>query len=92
MSQIAKEEQLKKYNLDESHNTWEPMIDNWMSVEVARQVLGGALPEPGDSRNFAQLFLDDKDLVQKTIFDHENGGSVYLTAKRMMYRSIMKSL
>ena len=75
---------IKKYRLDDKHKIWEHQIDNWMSVEVARVVLG-RLPEKGDSaRELAMEFLDN----EEKYLGNKNFGSMYLTAGRMIYNSI----
>lgn len=89
---MTKEELFKKYSIDESHNVWDERIDNWMSVEIYRVMHGGNLPPQDDtSINWVTKFLDrfnhDPEFMNKMMLRKEGDwGSLYLTAKRMIYR------
>jgi len=88
---MTKEELFKKYSIDESHAKWDNRIDNWMSVEVFRVMHDGKLPEEGDmSVKYITEFLDkchDKntDYGINLMKERKDFGSLYLTAKRMVY-------
>lgn len=98
---MTKAELFTKYSIDQSHSAWSNHFDNWMSVELYRLMHDGALP-PGDDLSTGWIieFLDkmhDKttnfsiDLIKK----RDDWGSLYLTAKRMIYRhadEILKQL
>lgn len=86
---MTKQELFKKYSIDESHKTWSNMIDNWMSVEVYRVMHNGELPNSRDSSvTWVTDFLDKtKDMMfMKELMKREDWGSLFLTAKRMVYR------
>lgn len=79
----------KKYHIDESHNEWDNGIDNWISVEIYRLMHDGKLPPRGDmSIDWVYKFLDKKSTEWwfKVVMPHKQFGSLYLTAKRMLYR------
>jgi hypothetical protein len=86
---MTKQELFKKYSIDESHNVWDNSIDNWMSVEVYRVMHNGELPPPNDtSVKWVTDFLDkQKDMTWwvKNVMSRKDWGSLYLTAKRMVY-------
>ncbi len=87
---MTKEELFKKYNIDESHNRWEPLVDNWHSVEVYRAVNDGQLPPPDGNVGDGLYVLKFLDECQDSNFflslpGHKRG-SMYLTAKRFVYR------
>ena len=86
---MSKKELFKKYSINESHNVWDNQIDNWMSVEVYRVMHNGKLPPPNDmSVKWVTDFLDqvhDGDLGLKLMKERTDFGSLYLTAKRMVY-------
>lgn len=86
---MTKEELFKKYSIDESHCAWES-IDNWMSVEIYRAMHNGALPPENDhSVKWITDFLDKSNDIKwwaKYIMTRPDWGSLYLTAKRMVYR------
>jgi len=87
---MSKKELFKKYNIDESHNIWESMIDNWMSVEIYRIMHNGELPPGNDlSVDWVLSFLDkqnDMEWWTKNVMCRDDWGSLYLTAKRMVYK------
>jgi hypothetical protein len=87
---MSKQELFKKYSIDESHSEWSNKIDNWNSVEVYRIMHGGKLPESEDhSIEWVTEFLDkQKDMPWwvENVMSKPNWGSIYLTAKRMVYR------
>jgi hypothetical protein len=88
---MTKDELFKKYHIDESHKVWDNRIDNWMSVEIYRIMHDGNLPPENDlSVAWVTDFLDKATndmaffakLRQRTPDDF---GSLFLTAKRMVY-------
>lgn len=85
---MTKEQLFKKYSIDESHNKWES-IDSWMSVEIYRLMHNGNLPPSNDmSVNWITEFLDKQNDMAwwvKNVMSHKDWGSLYLTAKRMVY-------
>lgn len=86
---MTKEELFKKYSINESHNVWES-IDSYMSVEIYRIMHNGNLPTQNDtSTKWVLDFLDKpkKDMAWwvKNVMRREDWGSLYLTAKRMIY-------
>lgn len=85
---MGKTELLKKYQIDESHKVWEPTPDNWMSVEIYREMHNGELPPQDGSDTGTKYILDflDKTSDPKYFFGLNNAGSMFLTAKRMVYR------
>jgi len=86
---MTKDELFKKYSIDESHNKWESNIDNWMSVEIYRVMHNGQLPpHDDDSVKWITDFLDKtKDMkFMVELMKREDWGSLYLTAKRMIYK------
>jgi len=86
---MTKKELFKKYSIDESHSKWDNQIDNWCSVEVYRIMHNGDLPLQDDmSVKWVTDFLDrqhDMEWWVKNVMSKENWGSLYLTAKRMVY-------
>jgi len=93
---MTKEELFKKYSIDESHNTWDLQIDNWMSIEIYRVMHGGELPDNDNtSIIWVKNFLDKQDDMQwwaTNIMSRPDWGSLYLTAKRMLYKFADKLL
>lgn len=88
---MTKEELFKKYSINESHKEWNIMIDNWMSVEVYRVMHNGKLPERDDkSVKWITDFLDKAQNDMKwwvaNVMCREDWGSLFLTAKRMVYK------
>ncbi len=86
---MTKEELFKKYSIDESHNVWE-LIDSMMSVEIYRIMHNGNLTPQGDtSIKWLLDFLDkaenDMPWWVKNVMGRKDWGSLYLTAKRMVY-------
>jgi hypothetical protein len=86
---MTTEELFKKYNINESHNRWES-TDSWMSVEIYRIMHGGNLPPPNDmSTGWILHFLDksknDAAWWAKNVMSRSDWGSLYLSAKRMIY-------
>jgi len=88
---MTKQELFKKYNIDESHSAWDESIDNWMSVEICRLVNNGNLPEPKNiSARYVTDFLDKQEDFQwwaKNVMSRPDFGNLYLTAKRLVYRT-----
>jgi hypothetical protein len=85
---MKREELFKKYFINESHNKWES-IDSWMSVEIYRIMHDGNLP-PSDDKSVKWItgFLDKQknmDWWVKNVMSRQDWGSLYLTAKRMVY-------
>lgn len=87
---MTKQELFKKYSIDESHNVWNNAMDNWVSVEIYRIMHNGVLPEASDkSVKWITDFLDkqdDTDWWVENVMSRKDWGSLYLTAKRMVYR------
>ena len=85
---MDKQQLFEKYNVDESHNQW-GSIDDWMSVEIYRIMHDGNLPpQEGVSVGWVCDFLDKKDNMKwwvKNVMSRKDWGSLYLTAKRMVY-------
>jgi len=96
---MTKEELFKKYNIEESHSKWDDKVDNWMSVEVFRLMHDGELPKQDDTSvmwvcDFLDKFRSDG-RFKKKIMSRGDWGSLYLTAKRMVYsfsEEILKAL
>jgi hypothetical protein len=91
MKKVTIEKLWKKYLINESHSEWNDQIDNWMSVEIFRIMHDGRLPNEKDISSLYILdFLKKKDSDFKwwanKIMIRDDWGSLYLTAKRMMYR------
>ena len=86
---MTKKELFLKYSIDESHSAWEPLIDNWMSVEIYRIMRSGCLPPKNDkSTRWVTDFLDKKNDMKwwvQNVMSRNDWGSLYLTAKRMVY-------
>lgn len=85
---MNKEKLFKKYSIDESHNVWDSGIDSWMSVELYRLMHGGNLPPQGDKSvkwitDFLDKTKDAKFMIE--LMRRGDWGSLYLTAKRMIY-------
>ena len=88
---MTKKELFKKYNIDESHSEWDNSIDNWMSVELYRVMHNGNLPPQNDtSVKWITDFLDKvksdmKFFAKLRQRQPDDFGSLFLTAKRMVY-------
>jgi hypothetical protein len=86
---MTKNELFEKYSIDETHNVWDTGIDSWMSVEVYRIMHEGNLPPADDtSVKWVTDFLDKQEDIQwwfKNVMSRKDWGSLYLTAKRMVY-------
>jgi hypothetical protein len=76
---MDRNELFKKYQINESHNKWEPMVDNWMSVEIFREMHDGRLPESSDTDTRYIFDFLDKTSDPKYFFSLANAGSMYLT-------------
>lgn len=86
---MTRDELFKKYLIDESHNVWEA-IDSLMSVEIYRIMHNGNLPPEGDtSTKWVLDFLDkvknDMPFFLENVMSRKDWGSLFLTAKRMVY-------
>jgi len=89
LTKMTKEQLFKKYSIDESHNKWES-IDSWMSVELYRVMHDGNLPPEGDTSvkwitEFLDKTKDVKFFAKMRQRKPDDFGSLYLTAKRMVY-------
>jgi hypothetical protein len=89
---INRDEILRELNIDQKHNIWEHNVDNWASVEVFKEMTG-KLPEPGmDHDAEMQVYIDFlRDKPRQMRLLRERGlefGSMYLTAKRFLYRHL----
>ena len=87
---MTKEELFKKYSIDESHNVWDSRIDNWMSVEIYRIMNNGSLPQQENKSikyliDFLDKSITDMPWWVKNVMSRKDWGSLYLTAKRMVY-------
>lgn len=92
---MTKKELFAKYGINESHNQWQPTPDNWMSVEIYRAMHDGNLPEPDDMSIAYVVDFLDKTKDPQYFFSLPNAGSMFLTARRMVYRhadAIIKEL
>lgn len=85
---MTKEELFKKYAIDETHNIWDIKIDRWMSIEIYRIMHNNELPSDDKSIKWVVDFLDKTDdmLFMVDLMKREDWGSLYLTAKRMVYK------
>ncbi len=88
---MDKKQLFEKYSINESHKQWDDGIDNWMSVEVYRIMHDGNLPPQTDrSTKWVIDFLDKTKANMKwwvgIMSSRTDWGSLYLTAKRMVYR------
>lgn len=87
---MTKDQLFKKYHIDDSHSKWENQIDNWISVEIYRIMHDGSLPlDNDDSVQWITGFLDKQNDMPwwvQNVMSREDFGSLYLTAKRMVYR------
>lgn len=88
---MNKQKLFEKYSIDESHNVWNNSIDSWMSVEIYRIMHDGNLP-PQEPKDMSVLWITDfldkqKDMKwwSKNIMTRPDWGSLYLTAKRLVY-------
>jgi len=88
---MTKQELFKKYSINESHSEWDNSIDNWMSVELYRVMHDGNLPPQNDtSVKWITDFLDKvksdmKFFAKLRKRQPDDFGSLFLTAKRMVY-------
>ena len=85
---MTKEELFEKYSINESHATWDNLIDNWISVELYRIMHDGNLPPSGDMSvdyitDYLDKVLDDIEFAKK-MMARKDFGSLFLTAKRMV--------
>lgn len=87
---MTKEELFIKCNVNESHSDWDEKIDNWYSVEIFRIMHGGRLPTKEDTQiKFIFDFLEkrkDFDWWYDNVMMKDNWGSLFLTAKRLIYK------
>ncbi len=87
---MNKEQLFDKYGINSSHDVWDNSVDNWMSVEIYREMHGGNLPGQDDaSTKYILDFLDKtKDKVWMPAFmtRQPRWGSFFLTAKRLVYK------
>jgi hypothetical protein len=87
---MTKKQLFEKYNINTSHSTWNDLIDNRMSIEIYRLMHNGNLPPENDmSIRWILDFLDkaknDMKWWSKNVMSRRDWGSLYLTAKRMVY-------
>ena len=96
---MKKKELFKKYSINKTHNVWESSPDNWMSIEIYRIMHDGNLP-PQDDLSIIWVcdFLDKETDIKwwmENVMSQPRWGSLYLTAKRMIYHfadEILKEL
>ena len=86
---MTKQELFEKYKIDESHNEWQA-IDSWCSIEIYRLMHNGALPQEEDTS--IKWVIDFLDKAKKdvrwwvsNVMSRRDWGSLFLTAKRMVY-------
>jgi hypothetical protein len=87
---MTKEQLFNKYSINESHNIWDVGIDNYSSIEVYRLMHNGELPPPNDTTTAWIIdFLDkptcDINWWVSNVMKRSDWGSLYLTAKRLVY-------
>lgn len=92
---MTKQELFNQYHIDTSHSQWNDNVDTHYSVEIFRIMHEGRLPTPDDTSLMYITDLLDKsnndiewfatNVIQKYP-NSANWGSVWLTAKRMLYR------
>lgn len=86
MKKLTKRDLFLEYNLNDSHSKWDNNIDNWFSVEVYRLMHKGQLPNENDKSIVYVLdFLNRCKNCDAEIMRNPNFGSLYLTAKRMVF-------
>ena len=87
---MTREQLFKKYSINESHSEWNSGIDNWNSVELFRIMHDSRLPDKSDDKvNWITSLLDKQDDLDwwfTNMMSRDDFGSLYLTAKRMIYR------
>ena len=86
---VSKKDLFLTYNIDETRNIWKS-IDNWMSVEIYRLLHNGNLPPQDDLSikwvlDFLNKSVNDKAWWIQNVMSRDDWGSLYLTAKRMVY-------
>jgi len=79
------------YSINESHGAWDDTIDTWNSVELFRLMNNGNLPTEKDtSIDFVLTFLhkskNDMAWWIKNVMSRPDWGSLFLTAKRIVFR------
>ena len=88
---MTKQELFLKYNINETHSEWDNSIDNWMRVELYKVMHDGNLPPQNDtSVKWITDFLDKvksdmKFFAKLRQRQSDDFGSLFLTAKRMVY-------
>jgi hypothetical protein len=84
---MTKEQLFKKYSIDDSHSKW-TSTDSFVSVDIFR-LMFNRLPtdEEEDSALYILEFLDKSkaEWWVKNVMVLPNWGSLFLTAKRMVY-------
>jgi len=88
---MDKEVLFAAHQINESHGKWDDILDNWNSVEIFRIMHSGKLPISEDeSIDFVVLFLKKSkhDLAwwAKNVMRRPDWGSLFLTAKRIVYK------
>lgn len=86
---MTKEDLFKKFSIDESHAKWDDRIDRWMSIELYRIMHDGRLPDQTDfTLGWVCGFMVKCDDIKfmAELMKREDWGSLFLTAKRMIYR------
>lgn len=86
---FAKQALFDKYEINQSHAVWDRGLDSFMSVELFR-LMNDRLPDENDTGfkhaiDFLDKIENDKQFFQK-VFSNVHFGSLYLTAKRIIYR------
>lgn len=87
---MNKEQLFNKYNIDESHSIWDDNLDQFNSVELFRIMHNKKLPYYEINKTLWILdFLDKQEDISwwvDNVMKLPNWGSLYLTAKRFVYR------
>ncbi|MDO8997220.1 MAG: hypothetical protein Q7U77_11385 [Sediminibacterium sp.] len=87
---LTKESLFKKYKIAPSHKVWID-YDSWMLIEIYRLMNDGKLPAPDDNSvllvvNFIDKIFSEPKWWADIMGKREDWGSLFLTAKRSIYR------
>lgn len=84
---MTQEELFEKYKINSTHRLWDNEIDSWFSIEIYRVMNNGSLPYGNDDSVYWVIeFLDKAHENPSWALRLNKWGSLYLTAKRMVYR------
>lgn len=90
---MTREQIFKEFNITIHHNIWNDEIDNWHIIEIC-SIMKGNLPFFDDSDctyilEFLYKFQNDIQFANEINAKYpQNWGSLFLTAKRSIYRFI----